>query len=194
MAEDRREETAVSKPATESEPVREAELAATRPVSLVTWTLATFDTALFVLLGVLAAHASGSLADLLSGLNTLAGVAVFCYLWALFVLAVRWVNSRVVFRDTPFRTLVLHGVAAGCVTGVAFLLGLFAVALVPTIQSGGVRPQAVLVVLLIGAGVAAVVGGVVGLVASLLDIAVYGLAGYLLPEAGAERVTEPHRR
>ena len=49
-------------------------------------------------------------------------------------------------------------------------------------------------VLLIGAGVAAVVGGVVGLVASLLDIAVYGLAGYLLPEAGAERVTEPHRR
>jgi hypothetical protein len=194
MAEDRREETAVSKPATESEPVREAELAATRPVSLVTWTLATFDTALFVLLGVLAAHASGSLADLLSGLNTLAGVAVFCYLWALFVLAVRWVNSRVVFRDTPFRTLVLHGVAAGCVTGVAFLLGLFAVALVPTIQSGGVRPQAVLVVLLIGAGVAAVGGGVVGLVASLLDIAVYGLAGYLLSEAGTERVTEPHRR
>lgn len=194
MAEDRREETAVSKPATESEPVREAELAATRPVSLVTWTLATFDTALFVLLGVLAAHASGSLADLLDGLNTLAGVAVFCYLWALFVLAVRWVNSRVALGGAPLRTLVLHGVAAGCVTGVAFLLGLFAVALVPTIQSGGVRPQAVLVVLLIGAGVAAVVGGVVGLLASLLDTAVYGLAGYLVPEAGTERVTEPHQR
>jgi hypothetical protein len=41
---------------------------------------------------------------------------------------------------------------------------------------------------------AVLVGGVVGLVASLLDIAVYGLAGYLLPEAGTERVTEPHRR
>jgi len=194
MAEDQREETAVSKPATESEPVRDAELAATRPVSLVTWTLATFDTALFVLLGVLAAHASGDLAGLLAGLNTLVGVAVFCYLWALFVLAVRWVNGRVALGDTPFRTLVLHGVAAGSVTGVAFLLGLFAVALVPTIQSGGVRLQAVLVVLLIGAGVAAVVGGVVGLVASLLDIAVYGLAGYLLPDTGTERVTGPRRQ
>jgi len=194
MAEDQRERTAVSKPATESEPVRDADLATTRPVSLVTWTLATFDTALFVLLGVLAAHTSGSLADLLAGLNTLVGVAVFCYLWALFVLAVRWVNSRVALDSAGVSTLALHGTAAGCVTGVAFLLGLFAVALVPTLQSGGVRLQAVVLVVLIGAGVAAVVGGVVGLVASLLDIAVYGLAGYLLPDAGTERVTGPRRQ
>jgi hypothetical protein len=163
-------------------------------VSLVTWTLATFDTALFVLLGVLAAHASGGLADLLAGLNTLVGVAVFCYLWALFVLAVRWVHSRVALVDVPLQTLVFHGVAAGSVAGVAFLLGLLAVALVPTIQSGGVSLQTVVLVLLIGAGVATIVGGVVGLLASLLDIAVYGLAGSLLPEAGGERVTESRRR
>lgn len=194
MAEDRRERTAVGKAATESEPPRDVGRADAGPVSLVTWTLATFDTALFVLLGVLVGHASGDLADLLAGLNTLVGVAVFCYLWALFVLAVRWVQSRVALGDAPPRTLVLHGVAAGCATGVAFLLGLFAVALVPTLQSGGVRLQAVVLVALIGAGVAAVVGGVVGLLASLLDIAVYGLAGYLVPEAGTERVTEPRRR
>ena len=66
-------------------------------------------------------------------------------------------------------------------------------ALVPTLQSGGVRLQAVVLVALIGAGVAAVVGGVVGLLASLLDVAIYGLAGYLLPEAG-RAVTEPRRR
>ena len=89
MAEDRRERTAVGKAATESEPARDVERADAGPVSLVTWTLATFDTALFVLLGVLVGHASGNLADLLAGLNTLVGVAVFCYLWALFVLAVR---------------------------------------------------------------------------------------------------------
>jgi hypothetical protein len=194
MAEDQRERENMAERATEGEPAHGAERTDARPVSLVTWTLATFDTALFVLLGVLAAHASGGLADLLGGLNTLVGVAVFCYLWALFVLAVRWVHSRVALEDAPLRTLVLHGVVAGCATGVAFLLGLFAVALVPTIQSGGVRLQAVLVVLLIGAGVAAVVGGVVGLLASLLDTAAYGLAGYLLPEAGNEQVTEPRRQ
>ncbi|WP_336358404.1 hypothetical protein [Haloarcula sp. CGMCC 1.6347] len=196
MAEDRRERRAESEITTgaETEPAHTAERANARPVSLVTWTLATFDTALFVLLGVLAAHASGGLADLLAGLNTLVGVAVFCYLWALFVLAVRWVHGRVALDSAGVSTLVLHGVAAGCATGVAFLLGLFAVALVPTIQSGGVRLQAVLLVLLIGAGVAAVVGGVVGLVASLLDGAVYRLAGYFLPEAENEQVTEPRRQ
>ncbi|GCF14293.1 hypothetical protein Harman_22280 [Haloarcula mannanilytica] len=192
MAEDRHERMTESE--TMTEPTRDAERVETRPVSLVTWTLATFDTALFVLLGVLAAHASGGLADLLAGLNTLVGVAVFCYLWALFVLAVRWVHGRVSLDSAGVSTLALHGTAAGSVAGVAFLLGLFAVALVPTLQSGGVRLQAVLLVLLIGVGVAAVVGGVVGLLVSLLDIAMYGLAGYLLPEAGHERVTEPPRQ
>ena len=33
-----------------------------------------------------------------------------------------------------------------------------------------------------------------GLLASLLDTAAYGLAGYLLPEAGNEQVTEPRRQ
>ncbi|EMA11432.1 hypothetical protein SAMN05443574_103133 [Haloarcula vallismortis] len=194
MVEHQREREDLGEGATETETARDGKQISTRPVSLVTWTLATFDTTLFVLLGVLAAHTSGELAGLLAGLNTLVGVAAFCYLWALFVLAVRWVNSRVALGDTPFRTLVLHGVAAGCATGVVFLLGLFAVALVPTIQRGGVRLQTVLVVLLIGGAVAAVVGGVVGLVASLLDTAVYRLAGYLLPEAGTKRVTEPRRQ
>ncbi|WP_434531204.1 hypothetical protein ACODNH_07445 [Haloarcula sp. NS06] len=194
MGENRREREDMAERASETEPARDGTHLSARPVSLVTWTLASFDTVLFVLLGVLAAHASGSLADLLAGLNTLVGVAVFCYLWALFVLAVRWVHSRVALGDVPLQTLVLHGVAAGSVAGVAFLLGLLAVALVPTIQSGGVSLQTVVLVLLIGAGVAAIVGGVVGLLASLLDIAVYGLAGYLLPEAGSERVTEPRRR
>lgn len=194
MGENQREREDMAERASETKSAPDAMQRSTRPVSLVTWTLATFDTVLFVLFGVLSAHASGSLADLLAGLNTLVGVAVFCYLWALFVLAVRWVHSRVTLDSAGVSTLALHGTAAGSVAGVAFLLGLFVVALVPTLQSGGVRLQAVLLVLLIGAGVAAVVGGVVGLLASLLDIAVYGLAGYLLPEAGSKRVTEPRRR
>ncbi|WP_058994386.1 hypothetical protein [Haloarcula sp. CBA1127] len=194
MAEDQRAGEHMAEGATDGEPAHGAERADARPVSLVTWTLATFDTTVFVLLGVLTAHASGDLADLLAGLNTLVGVAVFCYLWALFVLAVRWVHNRVALDSAGVSTLALHGAAAGSVAGVVFLLGLLAVVLVPTLQSGGVRLQSVLLVLLIGAGVAAVVGGVVGLLASLLDIAVYGLAGYLLPEAGTERVTEARPR
>ncbi|MDS0220532.1 hypothetical protein NDI54_04105 [Haloarcula sp. S1AR25-5A] len=196
MAEDQHGQRDVDEKATEpeTEPARGAERTDAGPVSLVAWTLATFDTALFVLLGVLAAHASGGLADLLAGLNTLVGVAVFCYLWALFVLAVRWVHGRTSLDSAGVRTLVSHGVAAGSVAGVAFLLGLVTVALVPTLQGGGVRLQAVLLVLLIGAGLAAVVGGIVGLLASLLDITMYRLAGYLLPEGEHERVTEPTRQ
>ena len=37
-------------------------------------------------------------------------------------------------------------------------------------------------------------GVLFGLLASLLDTAAYGLAGYLLPEAGNEQVTEPRRQ
>jgi len=191
MAEDQRGRTAAGETAG---PARVLEGSDVRPISLVTWTLATFDTALFVLLGVLAAHASGSLADLLADLNTLVGVAVFCYLWALFVLAVRWVHRRASLDSAGVSTLALHGTAAGSVAGTVFLLGLLAVALVPTLQSGGVRLQAVVLVALIGAGVAAVVGGVVGLLASLLDTTVYRLAGYLLPEVETEQVTEPRRQ
>lgn len=153
--------------------------------SLATWSLATFDASLFVLLAVLTLHAGGSLSDVLAGLNTVVGVVVFCYLWVLFVLAVRWVRSKVSLASASLGSLAVHGVAAGGVVGITFLLGVLAVAVGPSAVTGSLRPSAVGLIALIGAGVAAVVGSVVGLVAGLVDVAVYRLAGTALREADA---------
>ncbi|WP_424000476.1 hypothetical protein ACOZ4I_13760 [Haloarcula salina] len=158
-------------------------------LSLSSWALATFDVALFVLVAVLAGHASGALADLLGGLNTLVGAAVFCVVWALFVLAVRWVDSRVSLSDSLW-TLALHGFAAGAMAGVAFLLGLVVVLVVPALAEGIALGAATLpavgsiaLVLLIGVAVASVVGGAVGLLVGVLDGLCFRLAGRVLAAA-----------
>ncbi|MBX0322078.1 hypothetical protein EGH21_03430 [Halomicroarcula sp. F13] len=150
-------------------------------LSLTAWALATFDVALFVLAALLPIHAAGALADLLSGLDTLLGVAVFCYLWALFVLAVRWVLSDAGL-DAPLRTLVPRGVAAGSAAGAAFLLGVLVVAVGPLVVTGDVPPLSALLVTLVGGAVAAVVGSLVGLLLGAVDVALYRIAGGLLPD------------
>lgn len=181
MVENQGEGQGVGGATVETEVTHRRTPAETRPVSLLTWTLATADTVLFVLLGVLAAHASGELAGLIAGLNTLVGVAVFCYLWALTLATVRWVNRRVSLAADSTSTLVLHGLAAGSATGVGFLLGPLAVLVVLSVTGGPFRPRGVVLVTLIGTGFAAVIGAIVGLLAGLLDIALYRLSGSLLP-------------
>lgn len=152
-----------------------------RLVSLETWTLTTFDLALFVLVPVTAGHFDGALSDLLQGLDTLVGVALFCFLWVLFLLAIRWVRSQVTLTDS-LGTLALHGFAAGAVAGMVFLSGLVA-ALAVSGLDGGTSLAAVarlLPLFLIGIGVAAVVGGIIGLLLGFVDVVCYRLAGRVL--------------
>ncbi|GGO01272.1 MULTISPECIES: hypothetical protein [Haloarcula] len=155
-------------------------------LSLTTWALATFDVALFVLAALLPIHAAGALADLLSGLNTLLGVAVFCYLWALFVLAVRWVLSDAVLSD-PLRSLVPRGVAAGSAAGVVFLLGVLLVAAGPGVVAGRIEPLSAFLIALIGGAVAAVVGSLVGLLLGAVDVALYKISSAALPDPPTRR-------
>ncbi|MFB6224731.1 MAG: hypothetical protein ABEH86_13815 [Haloarcula sp.] len=157
-----------------------------RLVSLETWTLATFDLALFVLVPVTAGHFDGALSDLLQGLDTLVGVVIFCFLWVLFVLATRWVQSQVSLTD-PLGTLALHGFAAGAVAGIVFLSGLAAALALSGLADGmslatvNLRAVAGLLPLfLISIGIAAVVGGVIGLLVGFVDVVCYRLAGRVL--------------
>ncbi|MBX0297160.1 hypothetical protein [Haloarcula nitratireducens] len=167
-----------------------------RRLSLLPWALGTVDVVSFALVGVVAAHAAGVLGGLLQGLNTLAGVAVFLYLWAIFVLAARWVLSTASLADASLRALALRGVAAGGASGVAFLLGILAVTAVPQLLTS--QPLSALLIVLIGTVVAAPIGALVGLVLGGVDIALYRAAGYLLPDEPrretADGRTTPDRR
>jgi len=139
-------------------------------VELRAWALASFHVATLVAVGVGLLHAGGLVGDLLSGLGTLPGVALYLLLWGL-----TWRTNRrwLLAHGPPGRGAVRPALTWGAVTGVGFLLGALvalAVALEP----------ADLVVLVIfagvGAPVAAVVGAAVGGVFALVDAALCSFA------------------
>jgi hypothetical protein len=152
--------------------------------SLETWSLATFNVVAFGLVGVLAAHLSGALADLLGGLGTLQGALVFGYLWTLVVLGTRWAlaGGGLARADRGEATaLLLRGTVAGSLVGTAFLLGLALGAGVVAVATRGVDPLSVVPIALLGGAVSAVVGGGVGFGFVLVDLGLYRVTGRLLP-------------
>jgi len=156
-------------------------------LSLTAWTLATLDVSLFVLFGVVTSHVNGVLAALLSGLHTLAGIAVFCYLWALFVAAVRWTLATASLTETRLRTLLSRGVASGAGVGPVFLASVTAVAIARSPPVSVTQPWSLLLLALLATAIAALIGGLVGLLAGLLDVAIYRTAGAVLPESASNR-------
>lgn len=160
-----------------------------RTPSLLTVALATFDAVAFVLALVLTGHAAGVLSGLLAGLNTVVGVVVFLYLWALVVLGVEWALAPVSLEESPAGMLALRAVGAGGLVGAAFLLGVVLFAVAPLVFGGGLTLWTLGLIVLIGAAIAITTGAAVGLLLGLVDLALYRLAGRLLP-AGA---TDPDR-
>ena len=161
--------------------------------TLTAWALATVDVTLFVLLAVLIAHASGALGDLLGGLNTVLGVAVFAYLWVLVSLAVQWVLAEASLAEAQLRAPALRGVAAGAATGVAFLLGVVVVAVVPRVVTTSLEPLSAALITTFGVVLAAPVGALLGLAFGLLDVGLYRLGGAVATARG-ESATAPDRR
>ena len=155
--------------------------------TLEVWTVSTFNVVAFGIVGVVAGHASGEMANLLRGLSTLEGVLVFGYLWALTLVATRWAfadGGLERIRDGDFSSLVARGALAGGLVGSGFLVGvalagvLVNLAVGPwSVQLGGVLPF--LFIVIVAAGVAALVGGVVGIVFVLVDAVLYRVSGYV---------------
>jgi hypothetical protein len=141
------------------------------------WALASFHVATLVTVGVALAHAGGLVGDLLSGLGTLPGVALYLLLWVL-----TWRTNRrwLLAHGPPERDAVRPALAWGAVTGVGFLLCVLAALAV-------VLEPADLVVLVIFAGVgtpvAAVVGALVGGVFALVDAALESVVGAVVDAA-----------
>jgi hypothetical protein len=153
---------------------------------LVTWTLATFHATVFVLAIVLFAYSRNALGAGLSGLNTFVGLGLFMALWATTYLttsrAVEGLDLITSARDRgiyPRRTL-----RWGAANGMSFLVVLGVVAVATAI--GNTRPGQVasgillpaLFIAPIALVVSAVVGGLVGVIFGVIDLALFALAGF----------------
>jgi hypothetical protein len=159
-------------------------------MKLLTWSLATFHTTVFVLVIVLFAYAGGGLGGALGGLNTFAGLGLFVALWA----------TTYVTTARALRGLDLIGSARdrggygrrafrwGAANGMSFLAILGIVAIVVAISNTrpGQVASGILVPALFIAPIALVVsaafGGAVGVVFGIIDLGLFAVAGLTTPD------------
>ncbi|WP_136600674.1 hypothetical protein [Salinigranum halophilum] len=142
--------------------------------ALSAWALATFHAATLLLVPLTLAHvvAPDALGDLLAGLDTLVGLALFLVLWG----ATWWTNRRYLaacaFADAG-RTLAV-GARWGAVTGLPLLGCVVVAAFVAT------NPTFAALVLVAGGLVAPLVGAVVGALFAAFDVALDRAAAALV--------------
>jgi len=154
-------------------------------MKLVTWSLATFHATVFVLAIVLFAYSRDALGGGLSGLNTFVGLGLFVALWATTYVttsrALRGLDLIGSARDR--RGYPRRALRWGAANGMSFLAILGIVAVLTAIantQPGQVTSGILFPALLIApiALVAsAAVGGAVGVLFGIIDLALFALAG-----------------
>lgn len=155
-------------------------------MKLLTWSLATFHTTVFVLVIVLFAYSGGGLGQALSGLNTFAGLGLFVVLWTTTYLTTARALAGLDFVGSA-RDRRGYGRRAfrwGAANGMSFLAVLGIVALVVALtntrpeQTGSGILLPFLFIAPIALVVSAAVGGAVGVLFGIIDLALFGLAGF----------------
>lgn len=157
---------------------------------LVVWSLATFHTALLVAVLVTGLYLVGSLGDLLSGLDTVVGLALYCCLWA----STWWTTGgwlEGLGDDADLPATVGNGAKWGGVDGVLFFWAIFAIAVVPAFGFHVGAIPILLIVLGVGSLFALGIGGFVGCVFALLDMAAFRVANRVAGRAGANLASGP---
>lgn len=155
---------------------------------LVSWALGTFHASLFVVVLVIFLYSQGTLASLLQGLNTALGLALFAALWA----TTLYTSSRALRGvalagpEMSRSRLLSRGVRFGTLNGLLFLAVLLVASLLSRLllpPAGNVMPlMAVLLTIYVGSFailIAFAIGGLTGLVVSLVDLVLLGLADRL---------------
>ncbi|MFC7155726.1 hypothetical protein ACFQPA_09665 [Halomarina halobia] len=163
------------------------------PDPLLVWAFGTFHVAFLVAALVALLHVAAPLGDLLRGLDTVTGLALYLVLWATTWWTARAVLARATVGGGVDRLALLkQGLLWGGVNGVCFLLALVLVLLGPRLIAEG-EFVALVLVAGIGVAVALVVGGLVGGLFALLDLLLFRLAGW--PRRGSDATTDdPERR
>ena len=157
---------------------------------LVVFTLGTFHAAALMAVLVVVLYANGALASLLSGLSTIAGLALFSALW----LTTVWSTNRTLrgaftvapWTSVPPDTLIARAAWRGGLNGVMFLACVGIIAAVSAAFNGdlalGVIGAGFLVLATVGAAAAFVIGFVVGLLFACIDLALVTATRAILDE------------
>lgn len=162
---------------------------------LLAFVFATFHTALFTLVPVTLLHWTGALGDLLGGLSTTVGLALYALLWA-----TTWWTNRRLLAATPFTRgaawpVLKASVKWGGVTGSLFFVELVGVAVLQAAVVGQLGPPELESVLFLAffatlaTLVAFVVGALVGVVQAALDLLALWIVTDVLSTAGFSRRT-----
>lgn len=160
---------------------------------LVVWALASFHTAGLTALLVVGLYLAGPLGDLLAGLDTLVGLGLYLALWV----GTWWTTRRTLraVADAGTDASAFVAVGAGAkwagVNGALFfwvLLAGFAALNVPR-ESGALFEALpfLLVAGVVGSVLATGVGGIVGVLFAVLDLALVRAARRLVPPDDGER-------
>jgi hypothetical protein len=146
---------------------------------LVIFTLGTFHAAALIAALVVVLYAGGGLASLLSGLSTIAGLALFIALW----LTTVWSTNRTLrgaftvapWTSVPPDTLIARAAWRGGVNGVMFLACVGLILAISSAFNGdlaiGVIGYGFVIFATLGAAVAFVVGFVAALLFACIDLA-----------------------
>jgi len=147
--------------------------------------LATLQTSLLVLTGILVGYLTGGLGETLDGLSTLFGLTLFAYLWALNWFGVAGALRRFDSPSAPrWSEVTRAGVLWGGAAGVASIALPFAALLISSLVAGIVNTDVewvfvalyVPVFAMIGGVIAAAVGALVGSVFAMIDLVLLSCA------------------
>jgi hypothetical protein len=158
----------------------------------VTFTFGTFHTVIFIVSAVLVLHLSGALSGLLTGLNTLTGLALFAALWATTTWstgrAFRGVGGQVLATRTPIGSVVRRAARSGALNGVLFLAAAAVILALSALLTGqgdsiGVFILGGFFVVLVGILAGATIGAILGVLFAAIDLVHLWAVGRLLRAA-----------
>jgi hypothetical protein len=155
----------------------------------VTFTFGTFHTVIFIVSAVLVLHLSGALVGLLTGLNTLTGLALFGALWATTTWstgrAIRGIGALVLAPRTPIGPVVTRAARSGALNGVVFLAAAAVILALSALLTGqgdsiGVFILGGFFVVLFGILAGATIGATIGVLFAALDLVHLWAVGRLI--------------
>jgi hypothetical protein len=155
---------------------------------LVVFALGTFHAAVLIVALVLVLYAAGALTSLLSGLSTIAGLALFGALW----LTTVWSTRRTLrgtltvapWTSVPLRVMIPRAAWRGGVNGVLFLACVGVILIISSAFNGdvGFLGLGILIFAIAGAAVAFVIGLAAGLLFACVDLALVTATRAILNE------------